>query len=139
MDIKTGYAELSAFRNPKYTEEKGKWADSFRGARLRIDEIELPKKLITGKRVDISVKLSQLDYPNNRVRKTRSGGVELIFVNGNEEFRFYSVNEGDGRFVINIDEETAKSFHGTYTAIYTASLDGKYSSTKIDQISFTEE
>ena len=139
LDIKTGYAELSAFRNPKYTEEKGKWADSFRGARLRIDEIELPKKLITGKRVDISVKLSQLDYPNNRVRKTRSGGVELIFVNGNEEFRFYSVNEGDGRFVINIDEETAKSFHGTYTAIYTASLDGKYSSTKIDQISFTEE
>ena len=139
LAIKTGYAELSAFRNPKYTEEKGKWADSFRGARLRIDEIELPKKLITGKRVDISVKLSQLDYPNNRVRKTRSGGVEIIFVNGNEEFRFYSVNEGDGRFVINIDEETAKSFHGTYTAIYTASLDGKYSSTKIDQISFTEE
>ena len=89
--------------------------------------------------MDISVKLSQLDYPNNRVRKTRSGGVELIFVNGNEECRFYSVNEGDGRFVINIDEETAKSFHGTYTAIYTASLDGKYSSTKIDQISFTEE
>lgn len=139
LDTKMGYAELSAFRNPKYTEEKGKWADSFRGARLRIDEIELPKKLITGKRVDISVKLSQLDYPNNKVRKTRSGGVEVIFVNPNEEFKFYSVNEGDGKFVINIDEETAKAFHGTYTAIYNASLDGKYSTTKMEQINFIEE
>jgi len=139
LDTKTGYAELSAFRNPKYTEEKGKWADSFRGAILRIDEIELPNKTITGKKLDIKVKLSQLDYPLDKARKTRSGGVEVIFVNPNEEFRFYSVNEGDGEFVINIDEETAKAFHGTYTVIYNASLDGKYTVTKIEQINFTEE
>lgn len=139
LDINRGYAELTAFRDTKYTEEKGKWADSFRGARLRIDEIELPKKTITGKRLDIYIKLSQLDYPVDKERKTRSGGVELILVNPNEEYRFYSVNEGDGRFVINIDEETAKAFHGTYTAIYTASLDGKYSNTKIEEIKFIEE
>ena len=139
LDTKTGYAELSAFRNSKYTEEKGKWADSFRDARLRIDKIELPKQTITGKKLDIYVEMSQIDYPLDNARKTRSGGVELILVNPNEEFRFYSVNEGDGKFVINIDEETAKAFHGTYTAIYNASLDGKYTVTKIEKINFTEE
>ena len=52
--------------------------------------------------MDIYVEMSQIDYPLDNARKTRSGGVELILVNPNEEFRFYSVNEGDGKFVINM-------------------------------------
>lgn len=134
FDLKTGYAELTAFRDKNYTEVRGKWAKLYRSSRLIIDEIIIPKTSRSGEEIEITVDTSEVIYPSEETKKSLNGSTSVLFINKNGEVRMDAVNNGDGTFTLKLDSETSKSFKGAYTLVIFATLDGRFTDTKIKEI-----
>lgn len=128
--------ELEAIRDKRYFDEKGKWADLFRGARLKINSVIIPDSAETGRPLDITINTSQLNFPVDSKSESRSGTITATFINQKEEIVFNAINVDNGVFVVNIPEELASSLYGEYFVVITASLDGKYFDNSIHKISF---
>lgn len=128
--------ELEAIRDKRYFDEKGKWADLFRGARLKINSVTIPESAETGRPLDITINTSQLNFPVDSKSESRSGTITATFVNQKEEIVFNAINVDNGVFIVNIPEELASSLYGEYYVVVTASLDGKYYDNSIHKISF---
>lgn len=136
LDVPTGFAELTAFRDMKYTEEKGKWGEIYKASRIRIDNIKIPKGAYTGKSLEIIVNASELTYPSDKVQQAAYGMVYALFINKDGEVRVNAAANGDGTFTIKMEAETTKTFKGYYTLVILGALDSKFIDTKITDIMF---
>ena len=136
LDLKTGYTELTAFRDKRYTEERGKWSKIYKASRLRIDGITTPDSAYTGEALEVVVNASELAYPSDETKKAATGTVEALLINKDGETKVSAKTNGDGTFTISMDAAATKAFKGAYTLVVLGTLDGKFTDTKTTAIVF---
>ena len=136
LDLKTGYAELTAFRDKNYTEERGKWAKTYKASKLRIDGLTTPDEAYTGEEFKVTVNASEVAYPSDEAKKAAKGTVYALFINKDGETKVDAKANGDGTFTIKLDAEKAKAFKGSYTLVVLGTLDGQFTDTKTTAVVF---
>lgn len=136
LDVKTGYAELTAFRDARFTEERGKWAKIYKASRLRIDGVITPDEAYTGEEFKVTINASEVAYPSDEAKKADKGTVEALLINKDGETKIEGKANGDGTFTIILDATKAKAFKGAYTLVVLGTLDGKFTDTKTTSVVF---
>ncbi len=135
LDAKTGFAELKAFRNNLYTEEKGKWTGLLTTDYLRIESVETPDLVVAGDDAVFELNVSQVQYPADTATRATSGEVKaLLILEDGSTKEFDGEFVGNGTFEVIIPGDDTVELAGDYTVILTATLDGQFTGTKTVKI-----
>jgi peptide/nickel transport system substrate-binding protein len=131
LDAKSGFAELKAFRDSDYTEEKGKWSKLLKTNYLRIESVETPDIVIAGEDATFELSASNIEYPADTAIRAQTGKVSAILVleDGSTK-EFEGSFNGNGQFEVTIPADETMELSGVYTVVLTATLDGNFTDTE---------
>jgi len=118
------YIELAAFRDESYPFTADHWMETFAVPRLAIRKVNMSALLPRGKDFEVTVKASQIIFPETTTLPADNGEVEVKIL-AEEEISAKAQVTNTGEFKVVIPgSETANLEPGTYNVLIIASMEG---------------
>jgi len=118
------YMELAAFRDESYPFTADYWMEKFAVPRLAIRKVNMSALLPRGKDFEVTVKASQIIFPETEMLPADNGEVEVKILTKEEiSAKAQVTNTGEFKVVIP-GSETTNLEPGTYNILIIASMEG---------------
>ena len=122
-DPATNYMELTAFRDPAYPFTPDYWPTALATTMLEIERVELPDLFsVEEQQMPVRVYLSEVSYPEGRVKAAERGEVTIVLITESEELRSPASYIEPGVFEATVPVENLEA--GSYTILTNAELEG---------------